>query len=211
MRLSNSLVLLLPALVLPNPPAEGSPEQTLELKQLHDIEASRTAAEFAHADADFKLKNVTVFAEAMGPGFDLARLPETKALFDTLQAEEKASANRAKDHFKRNRPWIVDQSLHGCSTDDPPQSSYPSGHVTMGFAMATVLARLAPRRAPAIMARAADYARSRLVCAMHFQTDVTAGEIWGTMIGERLMQQPGFLAQFGRAKAELISAGVAAQ
>jgi acid phosphatase (class A) len=199
---------LTPSLVLPPPPVDGSALAAAELQQLHAIDAARTPAEIAHAQADDHLKNVTIFADAIGPGFDLTRLPETTKLFDTVRAEEKASADRAKDYFKRNRPWIVDKTLHPCSTDDAPQSSYPSGHTTMGFAMGSILSRLAPDKAAAIMARAADYAHSRLVCEMHFQADVTAGALWGTMIAERLMQQPAFKAQFDRALNELRAAKV---
>jgi hypothetical protein len=84
----------------------------------------------------------------MGPGFDLDRLPANRALFHTVREEEKVAADRAKDHFKRNRPWIADPTLHACATDDEPQSSHPSGHTTMGYAMASILARLMPSRAP---------------------------------------------------------------
>lgn len=195
-----------PALLLPPPPADGSAAGIAALDMLHRIDASRTAADLAHARADDALKNVTIFAAAMGPGFDLDRLPETKTLFDIVRAEEKAAADRAKEHFARNRPWIVDPGLHPCSTDDAPQTSYPSGHTTMGFAMAGILARLAPAKAPAILARAADYGRSRLICEMHFPEDVVAGQSFGLIIADRLMQQPAFQARFAASAAELRAA-----
>lgn len=195
-----------PALLLPPAPVDASPAGRDELAELHAIDRTRTPDEIAHAKADGAVKNATIFAQAMGPGFDLDRLPATKALFQTVRAEEKAAADRAKDHFRRNRPWITDPSLHSCSNDDEPQSSYPSGHTTMGYAMASILARLAPAKAPAIMARAADYARSRLICEVHFPGDVAAGQAWGMMIAERLMEQPAFRTQFDAAETELRTA-----
>ncbi|WP_404714045.1 phosphatase PAP2 family protein [Sphingomonas sp. MMS24-J13] len=194
-----------PALLLPPPPADGSAIAKAELAALFVVDRTRTPAEEARAKTDNRVKDVTIFAAIMGPGFDLDRLPATKALFQTVRAEEKAAADRAKDHFLRNRPWIVDKTLHPCSTDDEPQSSYPSGHATMGYAMAAVLADLVPTKAPAILARAADYGHSRLVCEMHFASDVTAGQTYGMLIAERLMQQPAFQAQFRAAAAELQS------
>ena len=179
----------------------------MELAELHDIDRARTPDEVAHAKADGEVKNVTIFAEVMGPAFDLEKLPATKALFHTVRAEEKASADRAKDHFQRNRPWITDSSLHPCATDDEPQSSYPSGHTSMGYAMASVLTRLAPSKAPAILARAADYAHSRLICEVHFPGDVAAGQVFGMLIAERLMEQPTFQAQFRAAALEMKRAG----
>ncbi|HEX7854781.1 MAG TPA: phosphatase PAP2 family protein [Sphingobium sp.] len=195
-----------PALLLPPAPNDDSAAGRLELAQIHLIDQIRTPEEVAHAKADSATKNASIFAEAMGPGFDLDLLPVSKALFQTVRAEEKAAADRAKDHFRRNRPWITDSSLHPCSTDDEPQSSYPSGHTAMGYAMGVILARLAPSKAPAIMARAADYAHSRLICEVHFPADVAAGQAFGTMIAERLMEQPAFRVQFDAAAAELRAA-----
>jgi acid phosphatase (class A) len=192
-----------PALLLPPPPADDSVIGKAELAGLFAMDRARTADETDRAKSDNHVKDVTIFAAAVGPGFDLDRLPATKALFQTVRAEEKAAADRAKDHFLRNRPWIVDKTLHPCSTDDEPQSSYPSGHTTMGYAMAAILADLVPAKAPAIMARAAVYGHNRLVCEMHFQSDVTAGQVYGMLIAERLMQQPAFQAQYRAAQAEL--------
>ncbi len=197
-----------PAQLLPPAPIDAGSVGQAELAQLHVIDRTRTPDEVAHARADGAVKNVTIFAAAMGPGFDLDRLPATKALFQTVRAEEKAAADRAKDHFRRNRPWITDPTLHPCATDDEPQSSYPSGHTSMGYAMGAILARLAPSKAPAILARAADYAHSRLVCEVHFPGDVVAGQTFGMLIAERLMEQPAFEAQFEAAAKELKAAGI---
>lgn len=195
-----------PALLLPPPPVDDSLAAKGELAELHRIDQSRDPAELAQAKQDDEVKNVAIFADTLGPSFDLDRLPATASLFKTVRAEEKGAANRAKNHFLRKRPWIVDPTLHSCFTDDEPQSSYPSGHTTMGYAMAGILVRLVPSRAPAILARAASYARGRLVCEVHFPTDVAAGQVYGTMVAERLMQLPAFRAQFDAAAAELAAA-----
>jgi len=197
-----------PALLLPPAPLDDSAVGRAELAQLHLIDRTRTPDDVAHAKEDGALKNVTIFAAVMGPRFDLEKLPATKALFHTVREEEKAAADRAKDHFRRNRPWITDPTLHPCATDDEPQSSYPSGHTSMGYSMAAILARLVPAKAPAIMARAADYAHSRLVCEVHFQGDVVAGQAYGMMIAERLMEQPEFRKSFDAAESELKAAGL---
>jgi acid phosphatase (class A) len=194
------------ALLLPPPPADDSEIERSELAVLHAVDQVRTPAEMDHAKADGKLKEVSIFADAMGPGFDLDRLPATKALFQTVRVEEKAAVAVAKDHFKRNRPWIVDPSLHSCAPDDAPQSSYPSGHTSMAYSMAAILARLVPAKAPAILSRAADYAHNRVICEQHSPSDLAAGEAFGMLIAERLMAQPTFQAQFRAAQAELKSA-----
>src|SRR5436190_12411616 len=160
---------------VPPPPAEGSRIARAEIVELHAIEAGRSRAALARARADDVTKDASIFAAAMGPGFDLKALPATAKLMSEVRNEEKVAADQAKAHFARKRPWIVDPSFKSCSKDDEPLSSYPSGHATMGFSMAVVLADLAPERAPALLARAADYANSRLVCGMHFRADIVAG------------------------------------
>lgn len=195
-----------PALLLPPPPSDDSAAGRDELAELHRIDRARTEADVRDAKHDDVVKNVSVFADAVGPAFDIERLPQTKALFQIVRNEEKAAADRAKAHFHRNRPWIVDASLHPCSTDDEPQSSYPSGHATMGYSMAAILARLIPSRAEAIMRRAADYGRARMICEVHFRSDVSAGQAYGMIIGERLMQNPAFRAQYDAAAVELAAA-----
>ena len=164
-----------PPRLLPPPPNDNSAAAKAELAELKEIERTRSPAQLARARSDDKTENASIFAEIIGPGFDLKALPATARMFADIRREEQAAANAAKDFFKRNRPWIVDSSMASCSKDDAPQSSYPSGHATMGFSMGVVLASLAPEKAQAILARANEYAENRLVCGMHFRRDIEAG------------------------------------
>ncbi|MDE2161627.1 MAG: phosphatase PAP2 family protein [Alphaproteobacteria bacterium] len=197
-----------PALLLPPPPADGSPEARAEMDELHRIQKNRTPEEFARALADDHDETVTAFAGVMGPGFDLTALPKTAQLFADVKAEEKSAAKLAKNFFRRNRPWIVDPSLKSCAQTDAPQSSYPSGHATMAYSAAVILAALAPEKGQAIMARAADYSENRLVCGMHYRRDIVAGEVLGTTVAVELLQTPGFKEEFDAAEDELRAAHV---
>jgi acid phosphatase (class A) len=199
-----------PARVLPPPPADGSPAAKAELAELHAIEAVRTAAEFDKAMADEKDESITAFAQVMGTSFDPAKLPATAKLFADVRVEEKAAATLAKNYFQRTRPWIADPSLQPCAKGDAPKSAYPSGHATMGYAMAIILTELAPEKAPAIMARAAEYAENRLVCGMHYRRDIVAGEALGTLVAEELLRTPAFRAELEAARVELRTAHVIA-
>jgi acid phosphatase (class A) len=197
-----------PALILPPPPEANSDQARRELAELHQIESSRLPERLAEARADSETKDVTVFREVLGPRFDLSRLPATSRLFAIVRATEKAEADRGKDEFRRPRPWIVDSALQSCSRNDEDNSSYPSGHATMAFSMAAILARLVPAKAGAIMARAARYGESRLVCEVHFRSDVTAGEALGLIVSERLMTKPAFRAAYDSARDELERASI---
>ena len=188
------------------PPADGSDTAKAELAELKQIEGHRTPAELARATDDERTKNATIFAAAVGPGFDLKRLPATAKLFADVRADEKSAADQAKLVFKRNRPWIIDPALSSCSKGDEAQSSYPSGHSTMGYTMAHVLVTLAPEKADAIMARADDYAHSRLICEVHFRSDVAAGRTFGALLARDMEKSPAFKAEFDASSAELRAA-----
>jgi acid phosphatase (class A) len=199
---------LVSAQILPPPPIANSPQAQAEQAELATIERSRTSAAVDAAKRDSATKDASIFAEAIGPRFRLERLPQTALLMAMVRGSEKVAADRAKAYFKRPRPWIANPSIAACSRNDEPLSSYPSGHATMGFSMGAVLSRLVPQRASAIMARAARYGESRLVCEVHYRSDVTAGEALGLIVAERLMAKPSFRLQFNRARAELARAGI---
>lgn len=196
------------ASILPPPPAKGSVQERAELAELAVMERTRTLADLASAKSDGKTKSASIFSSAIGPRFDLDRLPQTEILMDMVRSSEKSAADRAKDYFRRPRPWIINPSIRSCSRNDNPLSSYPSGHTTMAFSMGAILGRLIPDHAPAILARAARYGESRVVCEVHYRSDITAGVALGLIVAERLMTKPAFEAQFKRSQAELLRAGV---
>ncbi len=200
-----------PALVLPPPPVAGSAQAQAELAELHAIEAVRSAADEADARSDGDTKNATIFAQVLGARFDLAQLPATDALLKLVRATEKDVVDRGKDEFKRPRPYVVDPTLKSCKRNEDPLSSYPSGHTSMAFSMGEILARLMPEKATPILARAARYGQSRIVCGQHFRSDVAAGQMLGLLIAERLMAKPEFRAAFAAAHSELLAAGIAAR
>jgi len=89
-----------------------------------------------------------------------------------------AAANGVSDALKaavgEHRPHGYDP-LIGL----PHSSSFPSGHATMSFACATVLAVLEPRTAPLLFTLAAAIAYSRLYLGVHWPVDVLAGAALG--------------------------------
>ena len=198
-----------PARVLPPPPAARSTQAAAELAELHAAEVARSPADEADARHDGDTKNATIFAIVLGPAFDLDKLPATARLMALVRASEKAVVDSGKEEFKRPRPYAIDPSLNSCKRNDDPLSSYPSGHTSMAFSMGETLARLVPEKAGPLLARAARYGQSRIVCGQHFRSDVSAGQMLGLLIAERLMAKPEFEAGFAAARAELIGAGVA--
>ena len=64
----------------------------------------------------------------------------------------------------------------------PHDGSFPSGHATVSFACATVLAFYAPRAAPAFFLLAAAIAWSRVYVGVHYPLDVLGGAVLGVAI-----------------------------
>jgi acid phosphatase (class A) len=199
-----------PARLLPAPPADGSAAHQAELAELRRIATETTPDRWDQAKWDDENENGTIFQSAIAPGFDLSALPATAHLLADVRNEEAIAASKAKDLFKRNRPWVIDTTLRTCAREDAPQSSYPSGHSTMAFAMAVVLAQAMPDTAPQIMNRARDYAESRLICAAHYRSDVVGGQALGTAVGGELLQNAKFHQELVAAEQELQAAHLTA-
>jgi acid phosphatase (class A) len=202
-----------PIRLLPPPPADGSARQKLELTELRQLQETRTKARLDQALWDDEHENSSLYAATLGPKFDLANLPQTAKLIAIVENEQDVAAGAAKKAFHRHRPWIFDDSLVGCPRGKAkdPLSSYPSGHATVGYADGVVLAALMPDHAADILARASDYADSRLVCGVHFRSDVAASESLGTAVAVMLLKSPRLSDQIAAARAELKAAGLTAQ
>jgi acid phosphatase (class A) len=83
------------------------------------------------------------------------------------------------------------------------QSSYPSGHSTLGYAWALALAELAPQRADAILLRGREYGDSRVICGVHFPSDVDAGRVLAAGVVARLHADADFRRALDAARREL--------
>jgi len=202
-----------PALTLPKPPLPGSDQGKAELEQVRQIVAHATPAQLAAAAKDDVTENVTFFADVL-PGFDMTKLPATKKLFDDVRNDENFEAKLFKNHFGRLRPYEVDSTISTCVKSEPTApgktpSSYPSGHATMGYSMAVVLAHLIPEKSDIIFTRARLYADERVICGVHFPSDTAASQVVGTVTAYKLFENPAFKAEFDAAHAELVSAGLA--
>ena len=97
-----------------------------------------------------------------------------------------------------------------CTPDSEPDlrrnGSYPSGHAAAGWAWALILSEIAPDHTDALLARGRAFAQSRVVCNVHWASDVMEGRSMGSAAVARLHADAGFLADLAAAKSELASA-----
>ena len=72
----------------------------------------------------------------------------------------------------------------------------------IGWAWALILTEIAPEKTDALLARGLAYGDSRMVCNVHWQSDVTAGRLMGAAAVARLQANENFRADLEAAKVE---------
>jgi acid phosphatase (class A) len=74
---------------------------------------------------------------------------------------------------------MEDRTLLRCDNPENPSTndSYPTGHGAGGWALALVLAEVAPTRADALLQRGRDFGESRIICGYHFPSDVESARL----------------------------------
>jgi acid phosphatase (class A) len=188
--------------ILPPPPAQNSDNTKAELALLHQIQQSRTPAQVAAAQDDDQHEDMFYLRTVMGKGFAPGNLPLLTALSNRMESEGAAASAALKSEFKRPRPYQFDHTLHPvCETVAQP-NSYPSGHSIVSYLDALVLIRIVPEKSREIFERADDYAHNRMVCGVHYPSDLAAGHEVAYVVFGYLMAQPRFQNDLAAARTE---------
>lgn len=193
-------------MLLPNPPAEGSPQQQAELTFLHDLEKTRTEAESTQAKWDDVNEDIFLFHTELGDGFNAEKLPLTAAFGKRLANDASVAAFGPKTIFHRVHPYVVDKTLNAICKTKAKDDSYPSGHTTLGWVTGLVLVQMVPEKKDEILARAEAYGRSRLICGVHYPSDVEASKRLAYATHALMTQNPQYKIELAAARAELRAA-----
>lgn len=196
------------AALLPPPPAPGSTAQALD-QQLSQVRQLRGTPRWQQAIVDSNVQfpaAASIYACAIGTDINEQNAPRLYALLRRSRTDAAAVSDAAKDLHQRPRPFMA----NGDGTCTPEKEtglagngSYPSGHTSIGAAWALILAELAPSRADAILARGSSYGHSRMVCNVHWYSDVQAGREMGAAVVARLHADPVFRADMDAARGEM--------
>jgi acid phosphatase (class A) len=198
------------AAILPPPPAQDGPVTKAEIAEIHRAASAASPADKEQATADMK-EEVFLFADVMGPNFTPDRLPLAAKFFASVGDTEGEFVGPAHKNFGRPRPPLADPTIATCETLKP-SGAYPSGHSTFGYLQAIVLAQMVPEKRAAIFQRAAEFGQHRVVCGVHYPSDVEAGKLSAFAISAALLKNAAFQERFAPAKAELrMALGLAAQ
>ena len=162
----------------------------------------------ASSDADLKFPHAaSTFSCSAKVPISRERTPHLYGLLGKMLIDVGLSTYRAKMQYNRTRPFVA----HGTTTCFPADEealrhdgSYPSGHSAAGWGWALVMAELVPERADAILQRGRDFGESRLVCDVHWRSDIDAGRVIASATVARLHADAGFLADLNAARGEIV-------
>jgi acid phosphatase (class A) len=202
----NSAVQVDATIFIPPPPTANG---ALELAERAVVRGPWTTERRAQALEDNAIDPFAAFDSVLGANFTAANFPATTALLDRAGRAAGYAGDPVKFLYRRQRPFINDSEITTCIPDEErlrASFSYPSGHAALGFGWALVLAELVPSRADAIIERGRDFTWSRVVCGVHYPSDVEAGRTVAAAAIARLHADPDFQREFAAARAELAAA-----
>jgi acid phosphatase (class A) len=203
--LPNSIVLL------PPPPEAGSAAFELDEEITQQILELSDSARWAQARQDA----ILYFPEALDaftgiPDVSISeeQTPNLVILLRRTLSDAVLSTYAAKNHYQRKRPFMVNRKPT-CTPEEEEQlmkdGSYPSGHAAIGWAWALVLSEIFPEKTNHIIQRGREFGESRVVCNIHWQSDVNEGRFMGAATLARLHADPVFLADLKAAKKEVMN------
>lgn len=195
--------------LLPAPPQPGSAQFNYDEAQYKWGKMQRITPRGVQAAEDAKLGGQglsNAFSDAFGIKISKENTPEIYKLITRMQEDAGDLATReAKNYYKRMRPFMFfnEQSLTpGDEKWLAGNGSYPSGHTSVGWATALVLAEINVDRQNEILKRGFEHGQSRVICGVHYQSDVDAGRVVASALVARLHADDTFMAQLAKAKKE---------
>jgi len=195
--------------LMPEAPVPGSAAQKLDnaVSQKYFALLGTPRWEMAKKDADLSFPNAAnIFSCALGLPVNEKETPHLYLLLRRTLADAGLSTYTAKNHYQRVRPFMLNRKPI-CTPEDREalknDGSHPSGHTAIGWAWALILAEIAPEHADAILARGRAFGESRVICNVHWHSDVVEGRFVGAAVVAILHSDPQFLSDLKAAKKEL--------
>lgn len=197
--------------LLPKAPIQGSAAQKYDnavSQKYFDLHGT-PRWELAKKDADLSFPNAAkIFSCALGVPVNEKQTPHLYLLLRRTLTDAGLATYSAKDHYQRVRPFLLNRKPI-CTPEDRKalrdDGSFPSGHTAIGWAWALILAEIAPEHADAILARGRAYGQSRIICNVHWYSDVINGRFMGASVVSQLHTDPQFNSDLEAAKKELAS------
>ncbi len=162
----------------------------------------------AQRDAVYSMQTVI---DEMGPLFGLEITKEDTPEIYTILQDVCASCDSiysgAKAKFNRQRPYAYyDEGTLIPEKEEKHryEGSYPSGHTVFFWTSALLLSDInqSPQAMEALLARGYEFGQSRVIAGYHWQSDVDAGRMAGTVLYQLIRNHERFIQQLAKARAE---------
>jgi len=195
--------------ILPPPPAAGSKREAADREVFAATRALAGTPRWSLAIEDANLApGPGMFSCAVGVKLDAVSAPALAAVFRRAGMDISAVTDPPKNHYGRPRPYSEPGTASApvCvakSEGLTKNPSYPSGHASISWTWGLILAELAPDRATEVIGRARSIGESRVVCGVHYPSDVEAGRTTGASLVAALHGDATFRADMDKARAEL--------
>jgi acid phosphatase (class A) len=202
---------------VPAPPAPGSAEDITDREASDRLRALEDTDRWLLATRHAELRPGVALAHfdcALGFRIEAAEAPRLTAILTRVLHDANEAAELAKARGHRPRPVGDDPDRRACQVVTPAQratASHPSGSASVGAAYGAVLAALVPDRAEAVTGIGRQIAISRMVCGMHYPSDVEDGAALGAAVAEAILATPAFVADAADARSEVAAARTAAR
>ena len=185
--------------VLPPPPTQNSPEEKNDKSYLKYAAAAATDNQKLLGIAASR-DSVFDYSRTLGLWFNPKILPKTATLFAKVTHEANDAINKAKNHFRRQRPstWQAMDAL-----DLRDGYCYPSGHTTRAYVWAKLLANAFPDERKPLDTQARQKAWYRVILGRHYPSDVRAGKTFGTFLAAQFLKNPAFIRDWSVACSEM--------
>jgi acid phosphatase (class A) len=200
--------------ILGPPPAPDSPhgkaDRTVfeETRKLEGSPRWKTAIQDNDLWGGGALKR---FSCALGVELNDKQTPATWRILHKVELDVRTVGTPAKDFYDRKRPLIGNDAPLCVPREDwmKTNASYPSGHAMAAWSWGLILAELSPAKADPLLQVGREGGESRVICGVHFPSDVEAGRTLGSAMIARLHSEPAFQADMAAAKREMAVAKTA--
>lgn len=184
---------------VPEPPLYGSEEFLLALAEVKNVSLARSAEQVAAINFwggvpgseqpagiwQNRLYDITKKYDLTDKEYAYAQMVLAEAVADAFM-----ECWKVKYTYWTKRPDMVDKTIQ-TAMPNPPFPGYVSGHSTISFAGATVLAKLFPGDAEMYLGDAEEAKNSRLWAGIHFSHDNEEGKKLGIAVGNAVILKLG--------------------